>query len=223
MKKLIITLGAMCVSLAAVACGEGEDDDGPIPAGDGDGDGDGDGAEPPSEFATNGFGSTANGWEGYLFTVPDAVGGNITPAEGAAFVGPSLCAKGMTGASYEGFGIIGFNIAQEIDPETMAGGDPVEIAPGGTGVQVKIVNNVAGTQMRVQLQDNALTSWCAPIPAAGEGIITWDQFNTTCWNGMGSGYDPTTPISQVMVQAVSGSDMVPTAFDFCIVNLDLAP
>ncbi len=176
---------------------------------------------PASDFAYDGLGATQAGWYGYLFTVADALGGYINPAEGEPFVGAAVCADGYTAADWAGFGLIGFSIAQSIDPETLAGGDANEIVPGGTGVRVS-VQNYAGSQLRVQIQDNSGTSWCAPVPVTGTGTIPWSSFNTMCWDGTGATYVGQ-PISQVMVQAPASSNLSPTAYDFCIISLDQAP
>lgn len=177
---------------------------------------------PASTFAVDGLGTTPNGWTGYLWTAVDDLGGVIAPTDG--FVGTSLCAEGYTGASWEGFGIIGFNIAQEIDPETLIGGVELEIAPSGTGVSVDVINN-AGSSLRVQIQNNLGTFWCAAVPASGTGLIPWSSFNTQCWTdefGMSNtgAFYGGEPISQVMVQAPSNSNLTQTPFDFCIISLD---
>lgn len=177
---------------------------------------------PASTFAVDGFGTTPNGWSGYLWTAVDDWGGVITPTDG--FVGTSLCAEGYTGADWAGFGIIGFNIAQEVDPETLAGGLELEIAPSGTGVSVDVVNR-GGSSLRVQIQNNSGTFWCAAVPGSGTGLIPWGSFNTQCWTdefGMSNtgAFYAGEPISQVMVQAPSSSNLTQTPFDFCVISLD---
>lgn len=176
---------------------------------------------PASTFAVDGLGTTPNGWRGYLWTAVDDLGGVISPTDG--FVGNSLCAEGYTGPYWEGFGIVGFNISQEIDPETLVGGAELEIAPGGTGVSVNVVN-LAGTSLRIQIQNNSGTFWCAPAPASS-GLVPWSSFNTQCWTnefGMSNTgtYYAGQPISQVMVQAPSASNVSQTPFEFCVISLD---
>lgn len=177
---------------------------------------------PASDFVVDGWGSTAGGWQGYLFTVQDELGGTISPPEGSCWTGTSVCASGYTGASYEGFGIIGFNIAQTRDPVTLDGGPESEIVPGGSGVAVTVLNN-AGSGLRVQIQNNSGTFWCAQVPATGTGVIPWTSFNTQCWEPALGTYYAYEPISQVMVQAPASGEISQTSFDFCVISLDQAP
>lgn len=57
-------------------------------------------------------------WWGYPFTA-SSEGSTITPTE---FTGPTLAVSGTLGAGYEGWAMIGRNIAQDIDPDTFEGG-----------------------------------------------------------------------------------------------------
>ena len=211
MKKtisMIASVGIASAALLSVACG-GTDEPTPIPsgtggstpAGTGGGTPAGTGGDTPagtggdtgggtvSNFVVGGLG-TAGDWSGYLFTVANEAGtgedgaydaSTIMPAE---FTGAQICASGTLVASWEAFGLVGWNIAQEIDPETMMGGAEMEILPGGTGIKYNIVNNEGG-DLRIQIQDNSDTSagrWCAAVPGGtGSGTIAWGDFATECW------------------------------------------
>ncbi len=167
-----------------------------------------------SDFVEAGRG-TYGGWDGYLFTAAET-GSSIRPE---AFVGRNLCVSGTLGAAYEEWALVGWNIAQDIDPETFEGGPVNAISPGGTGVEVAVIN-YGGSGLRVQIQtdENATESWCASVPPAG-GTIPWSDFRKECWTTGGEIYDGVTPISMVGVMTYAGSDTLPTAFDFCVLHL----
>ncbi len=236
MKKTICLIGMAAVAASMLAC-SGSDDPDPI---QGDGDGTGGAAGPGTGGGTGTGGGDGQGsggaasatqadfvvggrgtimgdptWDGYLFTVAGDMS-TIMPAE---FTGSELCVSGTLGASYEEWALVGWNIAQEIDPDTFEGGAVNAIAPGGTGVSVQVVNN-GGSGLRVQIQsdDQATESWCAPVPAAG-GVIPWSSFTKECWAPGGEAYDGVTPIAQVAVQTYAGSDTQPTVFDYCVLHL----
>lgn len=224
MKKTIFLIGTAAVAASLVACASdsGDGDDGPKDpitgsgggAGTGGDGGDGDAGATDADFVEGGRG-TVGTWDGYTFT---AVGDNssIMPTE---FMGRNLCVTGTLGASYEEWALVGWNIAQEIDPETFMGGAVNSIAPGGTGVEVQVINN-GGSGLRVQIQtdDMATESWCAPVPPAG-GVIPWGDFKKECWTTGGAAYDGQQPIAQVAVQTYAGSNTTPTSFDYCVIHL----
>ena len=206
---------------------------GTTPGGTGGGtvDGSGGGTTTPggvSDFVMGGLGESGT-WKGYLFTTANEAGtgqdgayeaSTIMPAE---FTGAQICASGTLVAAYEAFGMIGWNIAQEIDPETMMGGAEMEILPGGTGVDYN-VTNAEGSNLRIQIQDNSgldTNRWCADIPGGmGSGTIPWSDFRTECWVTTGTVYDPmANPISQVAVQVPASSNMSQTLFDYCVIHL----
>lgn len=172
---------------------------------------------PDSDFILGGRG-TVGDWDGYLFTVAEE-GSFIEPNE---IIDSNACVSGILAAGYEQWAMIGWNIAQVIDPETFQGLTPLAMSPGGEGVEVQVLNN-AGSGLRVVLHsDEAATeSWCAPIPPAG-GVIPWADFRKECWVTGGAGdevYDGVTPISMVGVLTFSGSDTMPTPFDYCVLHL----
>jgi hypothetical protein len=206
-------------AMGLAACDSGGDEPG---TGEGDGDGDGDGsggstAENPyiSGFVVGGLGESGS-WRGYVFTAAEA-GSSISPGE---FLGDVVCAEGSLGASFEEWALVGWNIAQEIDEETLDGGAVNAIVPGGTGVAYDLVN-LGGSGLRIQIQadDMGLESWCAPVPPTNPGVIPWGDFRKSCWTQGGEVYDPNTPLAQIAVQTYSGSDTLPTAFEYCVIHL----
>lgn len=170
----------------------------------------------PATFE-NGLGK-AGDWEGYLWTAAET-GSTISP-ENFDDAGAEICVSGATGPSYEEWGMVGWNIAQDIDPITLEGKALHAIAPGGVGVRVE-VNNIAGSKLRIQLNadDEGGESWCAPAPESGKGVIPWESFHKECWMTGGEAYDPRTPIMQVAVQAFAMTETAPTEFEYCVIDL----
>lgn len=224
------SLLALCLTGAIFsACGGDEDDNtgtggmggetgtggtvGSGGAGSGGGDAGGaPGTDPKSDFVTAGLGESGD-WKGYLWTAAEA-GSTIEPAE---FKGDTVCAEGTLGDTYEEWAMIGWNINQEIDDDGM-GGDVLDMVPGGTGVTYKVEDRAMTTGLRIQIQSTDESSWCAAVEEPA-GTILWEDFTVGCWEAGGEAYDPTTPISQISVQAYSPSNMTSTEFDYCVINL----
>jgi hypothetical protein len=115
--------------------------------------------------------------------------------------------------------LVGWNIAQELDPETNEGGAVLAIEPGGTGVNVQVRNNGAsGLRVQIQTDDLGTESWCLNIVGDG-GDYPWSAFRKQCWVTTGEVYDGVTPIAQIAVQTFNGSDTMPSAFDYCVLHI----
>ncbi len=216
--------GACGLVAALSACDGGGDE---TPTGDGDGDagdgdvGDGDGGDGDevspyvSDFVEGGLG-TAGDWSGYVFTAAEE-NSTIAPEE---FLGNVVCAEGTLAAGYEEWALVGWNIAQEIDEETMEGGAVNAIVPGGSGVAYDVVNlGSSGLRIQIQADDMGVESWCAPVPNQSPGVIPWEDFRKECWTDGGATYDPSTPLAQIAVQTYAGSETLPTAFEYCVIHL----
>lgn len=209
------------------ACG-GDDDEGPdgglggatgsggsSSGGSNSGGGDAGGApgtDPKSEFVTDGLGESGD-WKGYLWTAAET-GSTIEPGE---FTGDIICAEGTLGAAYEEWAMVGWNINQEVGEDGM-GGDVLDMVPGGTGVTYSVENRSTTVGLRIQIQSTDESSWCAAVDEPS-GTIPWDEFTVDCWEDGGEVYDPSTPISQISVQAYSPSNMKTSDFDYCVINL----
>lgn len=171
-----------------------------------------------ADFVSGGLGTDGT-WNGYLFTASDSLGSTISPSE---FTGSNLCVTGELAAdeSWGTWALVGWNIAQDVDPDTFVGGTVNAISPGGLGVDVKVVNN-EGTPLRVQIQsdDKGTESWCTDLPSSGEGQIPWSSFKKQCWKDGGETYDGSTPIAQVAVQVPAASNTSSTPFDYCVTHL----
>lgn len=167
-----------------------------------------------ADFVSGGRG-TVGVWDGYLFTVAEA-DSTISPGE---ILDSNLCVSGTLGPAYEEWAMLGWNIAQEIDPETFEGGAVNAVSPGGVGVEVRTINNGgSGLRVVIQTDESGSESWCAPVPPAG-GVIPWSDFRKECWTIGGESYDGVTPISLVGVLTYAGSDTLPTNFDYCVLHL----
>jgi hypothetical protein len=227
MKKTFFLIGTAALAASLLACAAEEDGpedpitgDGDTGGTTGDGDGSGGGAgTDDADFVIGGLGTgtSTDGivWNGYTFTAK-AEASSIMPTE---FMGSNLCVSGTLAAGYEEWALVGWNIAQEIDPDTQMGGAVLSIAPGSTGVNVQVKNN-GGSGLRVQIQtdDTGVESWCVEVPPAG-GNILWSEFRKQCWTATGEAYDGVTPIAQVAIQTYSGSDTLPTQFDYCVLHV----
>ncbi len=168
---------------------------------------------PDADFVTRGLGEVDH-WRGYLFTVTsdDA---SVTPE---SFTGSNICVTGTVTDDLESFAMVGFNLAQEVEPVTLVAGEALPTLPGGQGIQIEVVNNT-NSLLRIALNsDEAGTEqWCALAPASGSGMIPWGDFRKECWASGGAVYDPTQPITQVYVQVPSQG--APHNFDYCVVHL----
>lgn len=227
----VLWTSLLAVSLAGCDGGSEPSGDGDVGDGDGDsgdgdtGDGDGDELSPyVSDFVVGGLGESAETdspkWRGYMFT---AAGTNstISPEE---FLGQEICASGQLGANYEEWALVGWNIAQEIDEETLDGGAVNAISPGGSGVAYDIVNlGTSGLRIQIQADDMGVERWCAKVPSTNPGVIPWEDFRKECWNTEGAAYDPSTPLAQIGVQTFAASETLPTEFNYCVIHLGPAP
>jgi hypothetical protein len=123
----------------------------------------------------------------------------------------SLCARGNVGANptYVSWAGAGFNVNQ-----TESGAvDPLVLS-----ARVIVINysNVAGSQLRLQLNDAAGNNWCyeltgSPSPAT----IPLTSLNTHCWDNLGTWFTPGTAITTIQM-LVPGDSVVDRPFDFCM-------
>jgi hypothetical protein len=201
---------------------------GEIGTGGGDGDGDGDGDGPLGGYHVHGD------WAGFAFTF--ATEATITPAnfEDMIDVDGPYCVSGTVAATemYTSIAAVGFNVSQ---PKT----DDAEVkvlTASGDGLMVDItINNLTppsaaqDPSLRIQLED--LTDpaspeapdhrWCAnvqPVNGVIQQVIPWSSFNTQCWDGMGTDFDPAAnPLAKVIIYAPDAGPMgMQQTFDFCV-------
>jgi hypothetical protein len=139
----------------------------------------------------------------------------------------SYCVSGAVGNTYASVALLGFNLAQPADgtscvydptAASSANGPPA-VALTQTGLAVNFSKTGAFTlRVQIQAQDGATNAdhrWCYTITdAAGPIFAPYSMFNTKCWDGTGTNYDGTTPISAV-VFLVPGATSV-TPYNFCI-------
>ncbi len=173
----------------------------------------------PADFVAGGLGESGD-WRGYAFTAVDEAGSSILPSE---FVGSELCAEGVLAPGFGSWAVVGWNIAQEVDPETLEGGNLGEITPGGTGLDYEVVN-LSDSAMMIQLapQDSG-ESWCALIDES-MGSISWSDFRQQCWSlDPGPVYQPAyDKIAQIFVVVRGESASASAPFEFCVVHLSSA-
>jgi hypothetical protein len=161
---------------------------------------------------------TSGSWKGFAWTATFGVGNTVMPASFEGVADWPVCASGTVVGVADGSNgaMVGWNLNQEATMDAPLG----EIMPGNEGISVAITATVPA-QLRLQIQaadgaDNALHRWCAEIGTGGASIfVPYSSFNTECWpGGLGTAYDGTVPITQVIVQVPSAPTDVP--FDFCI-------
>jgi hypothetical protein len=163
---------------------------------------------------------TSGTWKGFAWTAtfPDGGVNTVMPASFEGVANWPICASGNVVGVADGSNgaMVGWNLNQEPTENAPLG----EIMPGNEGISVNITANVPA-QLRLQIQaadgaTNALHRWCAEIGTGGAAIfVPYSSFNTECWpGGMGTAYDGTVPLTQVIVQVPSAATDV--AFDFCV-------
>lgn len=177
-------------------------------------DGTGGASEVVADFVSGGLGEYGS-WKGYLFTAVDDFGSTITPSE---FTGSDICVSGTVTQNddWKSWAMVGWNIAQDVDPVTFEGGVVNSIVPDSSGVEVNVVNN-SSASLRIQIQsdENGTESWCADLK---NGKLLWSDFKKECWGQGGEVYSGT-PIAQIAVQVPAGSNTSDTPFDFCVIHL----
>jgi hypothetical protein len=161
---------------------------------------------------------TSGSWKGFAWTSTFGVGNTVMPASFEGVADWPICASGTVMGVADGSNgaMVGWNLNQEATMDAALG----TIMPGNEGISVSITATVPA-QLRLQIQaadgaDNALHRWCAEIGTGGANIfVPYSSFNTECWpGGMGTAYDGTVALTQVIVQVPSATTNVP--FDFCI-------
>jgi hypothetical protein len=161
---------------------------------------------------------TSGSWRGFAWTATFGTGGSVMPASFEGVANWPICASGTVAGVADGSNgaMVGWNLNQEATTDAPLG----EITPGNEGISVSITANTPA-QLRLQIQaadgeTNAEHRWCAEIGTGGPDIfVPYTSFNTECWpGGMGTAYDGTVPLTQVIVQVPSAATDV--NFDFCI-------
>ena len=163
-------------------------------------------------------------WHGYSWTATAGAGSSVNPQSFAsAKAGSKLCASGAVAAmsDYSGVGMLGINLAQDLGTGS-ASPAVGTVRPGGAGLAYQLENS-GGSALRIQIQaadgaTNPNARWCAAV-SGNSGVISWNQFNTQCWEGgKGSAYDGNTPIAAALV-LVPGGNTSTTSFNFCVNSL----
>ncbi|RYZ03352.1 MAG: hypothetical protein EOO73_28235 [Myxococcales bacterium] len=179
------------------------------------------GVESPPGFFTDGF-LKRDPWQGYVFTIADALGSTVspvcdtagcTPAWGAQPCAKGTVAKNAMSASFAGLAF------HAIDP--MGGPRGVWLA-AGTGIYVSVTTPPASA--RLQLQQKMAsndTRYCAPLPAGGTGLIPFADFKTYCWGDVAHPSKPFTAGTDVheVTVVVPGSSTADQPFDFCLADI----
>ena len=169
---------------------------------------------------------TAGPWHGWVWDVAETpnLGTTITPLPtnqgGPGFsntkAGSPLCMSGTVAQdpNWGGFAILGINIQQD---RTSVFDPSIAWTPTGTGVKWQIANT-GGSPLRLVIQGPAgypSQWWCYSL-IGSSGTIRWLDFNSQCWvGGIGTNYDESVPLDQVMIQ-VPGLNTAAQPFNFCL-------
>jgi hypothetical protein len=92
---------------------------------------------------------------------------------------------------------------------------------GGTGIHIAF-GKKTGATLRIQVQGptgafNENDRWCYTItPVTGPVFAPYNQFNTKCWDGTGTTFNPATNAISAISFLVPGVEGADTAFDYCI-------
>lgn len=164
-------------------------------------------------------------FKGWVYTMletpPLSPPSTISPQgfEDLATDGP-YCVSGTQRGSFDFAGIaaLGFYIYQEPD------GSPVSRGPVGAGIYLRL--SKVGPQpsavsprqrLYVHLSNGEFdTGWCAIVDEDFDGTIPWEDFNTECWDNLGSWYDSAKLIDRVLIHPPVGGEGEDVVFDYCV-------
>jgi hypothetical protein len=129
-----------------------------------------------------------------------------------------ICIRGSVAPTPDNSGnaMLGMNLNQANANDAA----PQTIVPTRAGIQVDITNNT-GSPLRVMVQaldgaTNERARWCAALNGSTK-FVPWSQFNTTCWDGLGSPY-LREPISTAML-LVPGTTDAAISYDVCLKSM----
>jgi hypothetical protein len=142
---------------------------------------------------------------------------SISPDDFGDITAFPACASGTVSAGSANGAMVGWNLNQLVEDDPSG----TVITPTQDGITISVTSKTTAN-LRVQIQTpNGSTEederWCADIGTGGQDIyLPYTSFNTHCWDpDEGEYYDPTTPISQLIVQ-VPGVAPGAVDFDFCV-------
>jgi hypothetical protein len=159
-------------------------------------------------------------WNGYMWDSATGTGSTISPIDFTSHTpGTAFCVSGSVGpmADYSGVALLGYNINQAQGATALGSWTPTSISSGG--VTVNVSNN--GTSvLRVQIQGpngatDATDRWCATMTIFNQTVtIPWSNFNTSCWDGLGTWYSGQ-PLEAVVI-LVPGDNLYSVPYSFCL-------
>jgi hypothetical protein len=155
-------------------------------------------------------------WQGYPYTVTDALGTTVTPSEFSTCTEDScsLCVSGtiVADAAYGNYVGLGFNTNQIAEADA-----PLNtVIPTGAGLTVSFTNP-GGTTLRAQIQTPTV-QWCYTLTgSSGTVTIPYSSFNTACWDPLDGVYYAGESITGVQL-TVPGNGVSSTSYDFCLVS-----
>lgn len=175
-------------------------------------------------------------WAGCSWTGIDSVANTTTTIMPRDFLtkpaNEPYCVKGTVHASYEAVSLLGFNLAEPITPTLSCAAKPANanaegppaVTLTGSGIAVSFSKTVA-SELRIQVQGpnggksgaaGEADRWCYKITEVSGSIFApFNKFNSKCWDGTGTTFDPTKNKISAVVFLVPGT-AGPTPYDYCI-------
>ncbi|MEO8213032.1 MAG: hypothetical protein ABI560_07560 [Myxococcales bacterium] len=176
-------------------------------------------------------------WGGCSWTGIDALAGSTTTNMPKDFLSKAAadpyCVKGTVFANYDAVALLGFNLAEPptssanqcaYKPVDVNAAGPPSVTLTGTGIAVSFSKKNA-SELRIQVQgpnggkagaEGAADRWCFKItPAEGPVFAPYTAFNSKCWDGTGTAFNPAVNKVSAVVFLVPGA-VAPTPFDYCI-------
>jgi len=145
-------------------------------------------------------------WHGHLYAV--------SSGESATIERNGRCASGVVeaDASSQSNALLGWNVNQ------LEGSDlALRWTPSSPDLSLQYnITAAAGAPFQLNIIDGSGQVWCVRL-ANEAGSVRFQDFNTSCWNGLGEPYDGATPIRDIQVLVPSTSS--PRPFDFCVNTL----
>ena len=170
-------------------------------------------------------------WHGCPWTGIDVIPMTTTTNMPRDFVNhmpnTGYCVSGTVYQNYDSVALLGFNLNETptgsatqcaYNPAAANMMGPPGVTLGGTGIAVNWSKSV-GSVLRIQVQgpngQDPNSRWCSTITAAtSPTFVPYTAFNTKCWDGTGTTFNPSTPISAISF-LVPGA-LTPTPFNYCI-------
>ncbi len=181
--------------------------------------------QPGGTFVNAGYVMTGP-WGGYGYTVSDTLGEGTTVSPSCSggtctppFAGDTFCMTGSVApdAAYNGFALLGWNLAQSTTAGSTPGGWAV---PASGGVTITVANpDSAPMRLQVEIPNATTTAdrYCATLTSGTE--IQWSELETECYNATGNTKLAAGTMLQNAAVQVYGTNMAAVPYNICITGM----